>query len=74
MARVTVEDCIERIPNRFALVLATAERTMQLRKGSQYLGEPNDNKSIVNALREVAAGKVRLHLNLEEVEQIAEDL
>ncbi|NLH47784.1 MAG: DNA-directed RNA polymerase subunit omega [Myxococcales bacterium] len=75
MARVTVEDCIERIPNRFALVLATAKRTKQLMRGSRYLGEEaTDNKHVVNALREIAANKVHLAQNLKEVEQIAEEL
>ncbi len=75
MARVTVEDCIERIPNRFALVLATAKRTKQLMRGGRYLGdEPTDNKHIVNALREIAAGKVNLKQQLDEVAAIAKDL
>jgi len=73
MARVTVEDCIERIPNRFALVLATSERAKQLMKGSRYLAEASDNKVVVNALREVAAGKVRLATPLAVIEKIAEE-
>ena len=74
MARVTVEDCIEKVPNRFALVLATAERAKQLMKGSRYLGKPSDNKHVVNALREVAANKVRVRDDLSEIEQIQEEL
>jgi DNA-directed RNA polymerase subunit omega len=74
MARVTVEDCIEHIPNRFALVHATAERTKHLVKGSRYVGEPCDNKFIVKALREIAAGKVRLKNDLEAIHQIQEEL
>lgn len=75
MARVTVEDCIERIPNRFALVLATSKRAKQLMRGSRYLGEEaTDNKHIVNALREIADNKVHLSRNLSSVEQIAEEL
>jgi len=74
MARVTVEDCIEKIPNRFALVLATASRTKQLMKGGQYLGKPTDNKYVVNALREVAADKVRLKQDLTVIEQILDEL
>lgn len=70
MARVTVEDCIERIPNRFALVLTTAYRAKQMMKGSRYLGEPNDNKFIVNSLREVAAQKVRLTTDLDTIKTI----
>jgi DNA-directed RNA polymerase subunit omega len=57
MARVTVEDCLETIPNRFELVLAAARRAKQLLKGARPLVE-SDNKEVVTALREVAAGKV----------------
>lgn len=75
MARVTVEDCIERIPNRFALVLATSERAKMLMRGGQYLGdEPTNNKFVVNALREIAANKVRVITDVEAIEQIAEEL
>ena len=59
MARITVEDCLERIPNRFELVLLAARRAKQLLKGARPLVE-SDNKEIVTALREVAAEKVRL--------------
>lgn len=58
MARVTVEDCLEKVDNRFALVLLAARRTKQILKGSQPLIDKTDNKPIVTALREVAAGKV----------------
>ena len=59
MARITVEDCLERVPNRFELVLLAARRAKQLLKGARPLVE-SDNKEIVSALREIAAGKVRL--------------
>ena len=58
MARITVEDCLGRVPNRFALVLLAARRAKQLLKGARPLVE-SENKEIVSALREVAAGKVR---------------
>jgi DNA-directed RNA polymerase subunit omega len=58
MARVTVEDCLERIPSRFELVLLAARRSKQLLKGSRPLVETT-NKEVVSALREIAAGKVR---------------
>jgi DNA-directed RNA polymerase subunit omega len=58
MARVTVEDCLERVPNRFALVILAAERARQLAKGAHCLVDC-DNKPAVTALREIAAGKVR---------------
>jgi len=59
MARITVEDCLERVPNRFELVLLAARRAKQLLKGARPLAD-SDNKEIVTALREVAANKVRL--------------
>jgi DNA-directed RNA polymerase subunit omega len=55
---VTVEDCLERIPSRFELVLLAARRSKQLLKGSRPLVETS-NKEVVSALREIAAGKVR---------------
>ena len=58
MARVTVEDCLKRIPNRFFLVHAAAKRVRQLREGSERLIDAPDNEDIVCALREIAAGKV----------------
>lgn len=57
MARVTVEDCLEREENRFALVVLAARRTRQLMKGSGPLVH-SKNKPAVTALREIAAGKV----------------
>jgi DNA-directed RNA polymerase subunit omega len=59
MARVTVEDCREKIPNHFDLVLAAARRVKQLLKGARPLVD-SDNKEVVTALREIAAGKVAL--------------
>jgi len=59
MARITVEDCLERVPNRFELVLLAARRAKQLLKGARPLVE-SDNKEVVTALREIAANKVRL--------------
>jgi DNA-directed RNA polymerase subunit omega len=57
MARVTVEDCLEREENRFALVVLAAQRTRQLMKGATALVH-SKNKSAVTALREIAYGKV----------------
>jgi DNA-directed RNA polymerase subunit omega len=59
MARITVEDCLEHVTNRFELVLLAARRAKQLLKGARPLVE-SENKEIVSALREIAAGKVRL--------------
>ncbi len=57
MARITIDDCIEKIPNRFELTLAAAYRARQLAQGSQPMVESRD-KPIVTALREIAANKV----------------
>ena len=59
MARITVEDCLEKVPNRFTLILVAAERAKQLLTGSRCLIEDDRaNKEIVTSLREVAAGMV----------------
>jgi DNA-directed RNA polymerase subunit omega len=58
MARITVEDCLQKVPNRFALVLLAANRARQLLQGGKPLLH-TDNREIVTALREIAAGKVR---------------
>ena len=59
MARVTIEDCLEKVDNRFALVHLGAKRVRQLYKGAPVLLEERvKNKEIVVALREIAAGKV----------------
>ena len=58
MARITVEDSLQMAKNRFALVLLTAQRTRQLLKGARSLTDPRNNREIVIALREIAAGKV----------------
>lgn len=58
MARVTVEDCLDKVDNRFALVLLVSKRAKQLLKGSSVTVSAKNNKYIVNALREVAAGNV----------------
>jgi len=59
MARITVEDCLVRENNRFALVLLASKRSKQLLGGAEALTDTRGNKSIVSALREIAAGKVR---------------
>lgn len=59
MARITVEDCLEKVPNRFELVLLGARRAKQLLKGARPLVD-SDNKEVVTALREIAAGEVEL--------------
>jgi len=59
MARVTVEDCLKHVENRFALVHLAARRVRQLIKGSEELVD-SDNKEVVTALREIAAAKVKV--------------
>lgn len=59
MARVTVEDCLAYVPNRFALVHLAARRVRQLSKGSHRL-VPSKNKDVVTSLREIASKKVRV--------------
>ena len=66
MARVTVEDCLERVNNRFALVVLAASRTRQLMKGSEALVKTK-NKPAVTSLREIAAGKVHFHRSSHDV-------
>ena len=57
MARITVEDCQERVDNRFLLVQMAIKRVQQYREGYEPLLESR-NKEVVTALREIAAGKV----------------
>jgi DNA-directed RNA polymerase subunit omega len=57
VARITVEDCLKAIDNRFLLVSVAARRAKMLLKGAPPLVE-SDNKELITALREVAAGKV----------------
>lgn len=68
MARVTVEDCLEKEPNRFALVILAAERARALAKGADPLVEC-DNKPAVTALREIAMGGVRFIEDVRDVTQ-----
>ena len=58
MARITVEDCIERIPNRFELVLVATRRARQIAHGSPLLVYHERDKPTVIALREIAEGMV----------------
>ena len=58
MARITVEDCLKKVESRFELVILAARRAKMIMKGAKPLVD-TDNRSIVTALREVAAGKVK---------------
>jgi DNA-directed RNA polymerase subunit omega len=66
MARVTVEDCLEKVPNRFALVVLASERARQLSRGGEALVECN-NKPAVTALREIAAENVRFNEDVDGI-------
>ena len=58
MARITVEDCLEKIDNQYNLVLLAKERTSQLNSGAEMLVEKDNDKNTVVALREIGEGKV----------------
>ncbi len=63
MARVTVEDCLDVIPNRFLLAMVAAKRAKQLYKGAEPLIEnKSGNKKIVVALREIAADSIQFDI------------
>lgn len=77
MARITVEDCLTKVPNRFLLVNMVAKRVRQIREGSEYLVSSPKNEDIVISLREIAAGKVSLQREdetplIEETETVDE--
>ena len=67
MARITLEDCLKRVDNRFKLVHMAAARVRQIREGSEYLVSSPKNEDIVVALREVAAGKIIEKKQIEEL-------
>ena len=58
MSRITVEDCLEKVDNRFELVMLASKRAKQLFKGAKPLID-SDNREVVVALREIADGKVK---------------
>ena len=72
MARITVEDCLRNVPNRFLLVNMVAKRVRQIREGSEYLVSAPKNEDIVVSLREIAAGKIKLKQNTPSLEEPAE--
>ena len=59
MARITIEDCMEHVPNRFHLVRMASIRAKQLKKGALPLLKSEENKQVVMSLREIAAGLVK---------------
>lgn len=60
MARVTIEDCLEKLNDRFSLAIAASKRTKQLMKGSEPLCRRKENKHVVTSLREIAEGKITI--------------
>lgn len=68
MARVTVEDCLEKVDSRFSLVHLAVRRVLQLRSGGAPLLDAPKNKEIVLALREIAAGMVTPE-NIKQIEE-----
>ncbi len=86
MARVTVEDCIDKVPNRFELVLLASHRSRQITSGSQISVDRDDDKNPVVALREIADEQLspgdlkedlihslQKHVEVDEPEELVED-
>jgi len=73
MARITVEDCTEKIPNMFELVLVASKRARQLANGAEPMVEWENDKPTVVALREIAEGHITQSI-LDEKDQVVEDM
>ena len=67
MARITVEDCLEKVDNQYDLVLLAKERTVQLNAGSPMLVDEDNDKRTIISLREIGDGKI----NVKEIESSA---
>ena len=74
MARITIEDCLENVPNRFALVLLAADRAKDLIKktAEPLIEDYRNNKEVVTALREIADGVVRMKQQTTEISRSSE--
>ncbi len=70
MARITVEDCLDRVTNRFQLVLVATKRARQIERGSKALVEEERDKPTVLALREIAEGRTSAAVLDEEPEEL----
>ncbi|MBN2340545.1 MAG: DNA-directed RNA polymerase subunit omega [Deltaproteobacteria bacterium] len=68
MARVTVEDCLEKVPSRFALVSVASKRTRQLLKGAEKTVK-SKNRESVTSLREIAKGTIVVEQDVKEMEE-----
>ena len=71
MARVTIDDCLENVENRFELVLLASKRAIQLEKGADEFVSRENDKSTVLALREIAEGYVTPE-NIDALHQVGE--
>jgi DNA-directed RNA polymerase subunit omega len=60
VARITIEDCLKKVGNRFLLVNMVGKRVRQIREGSDYLVSSPKNEDVVISLREIAAGRIIL--------------
>ncbi|MCF8086663.1 MAG: DNA-directed RNA polymerase subunit omega [Desulfotignum sp.] len=60
MARVTIEDCLKNVNNRFELVHLAAKRVRQVREGAELLVPRSKNGDVVTVLREIAAGRIKV--------------
>ncbi len=58
MARVTIEDCLKNVDNRFSLVHLAAKRVRQVREGAELLVKSSKNEDVVTVLREIAANRI----------------
>ena len=74
MARITVEDCLDKIPNRFQLVLVATTRARQIANGKAPLIEEQNDKPTVLALREIADGLVDESILDEQPEELFDDM
>ncbi len=73
MARITVEDCLDNVDNRFQLVLIATKRARQIAAGSAILVDEENDKPTVLALREVADGKIDASILDEEPEEVLDE-
>lgn len=73
MARITVEDCLDNVDNRFQLVLIATKRARQIAAGSAILVDEENDKPTVLALREVADGKIDASILDEEPEELLDE-
>lgn len=73
MARITVEDCVAQVSNRFELVLIAAKRARQIARGASLLVEEENDKPTVVALREIAERKIDVSILDETMEEVLDE-